>query len=396
MKKLKPIAALLVMLLLFQSCLIAAQASTIEKKSSFEYKVVSADAGSAPGNMLVQLYIQSDPKELITTAGAALVINTDYVDIVNKKGEAITDKYKSDLAILDKSFTGAASPIGAEKKSFSQIKGMSIASYNASTGNMYIFLCGMAMEGIQVPEKSLMASYYLKTKSDAKLPAGAIRLAKEGEPGKDCPSKAVYVSEISSKKEVGKGSVPITLSVDEALMEPGAAPTSEAQTTEKSTTAATQSEQQSTKAAATSSRAAAQTTARPVSEMSEAELEAELGNKVVAAKALKASDAQKADAVYKAYEKAVEGAEKVLADKNATKEQKQQALETLREAEQTLEQTFPELQEQLEKSEAPAASKSSAVLWLCIGIGVGVIALAVIIIVLIKNKKKQKDVISNP
>ena len=451
MKKLKPIAALLVMLLLFQSCLLAAQASTIEKKSSFEYKVVSADAGSEPGNILVQLYVQSDPDELITTAGATLVINTDYVDVVNKKGEAITDSYKKDMVVLDRAFTVTAAKIGDEQKSFSNVKGLSIASYNSQSKNMYIFICGMSMEGVKISEKSLMASYYLKTKGDTPLPAGSIRLVKESEIGKECPSRALYVSEISSKKEVGKDASPITIQVEQSLVKSDTQPAGEAPTTqnipasEKETVQDSQKEiekdtkQDSQKSEEKGEQTPSTTIAEPVTkaveEMSEAEIEKEIQQRLTQSKSLKLTDAQKesepyqayqraldeaqkvvnnktatveqkrealqkvrdakrANDAYEAYQKAVEEAEKVENDDTATVEQKREAKQKVRDTQKVLEKEFPALAEQLKENGTFEQNKAGGNIWLYIGIGVATVALALIIVLIIKKKKKK--VISNP
>ncbi|MBR2590026.1 MAG: hypothetical protein IKE65_03805 [Clostridia bacterium] len=376
--------ALALALLLSIQCVpgIHAFAAAIDKNSSFEFKLSKSE--SAPGNIQVDLYMQTDPDELITTAGATLVINTDYVDVVNKKGAAITDDYKKDVVVLGKNFPVTAGKIGEEQESFSSIKGMSLASYNEKSKNLYIFVCGMAVSGIQVPQKSLFASYYLQAKKDGALPEGAIRLAKASEIGKDCPSKAVYVTQISSKKEVGTAPSAITLSADEALIEGGG------QTVEPETTPAQQEDttkkQEDTAKGDAPADTDKQSTTKAISDMTEQEVEEELVQKIQTAKSLNLSDAQKESAAYKAYEKAIEEAEKILSDENATAEQKQEALERVREAQLALETEFPELIDQLEPEQASSSKK----VWIFAGIGAAVAVAAAVIIVIVIKKKKQK------
>ena len=373
-------------LLLSVQCVpgIHAFAAAIDKKTSFEFQITKADTASAPGNIQVDLYMQTDPDELITTAGATLVINTDYVDVVNKKGEVITDDYKKDVVVLGKNFPVTAGKIGEEQETFSSIKGMSLASYNTKSKNMYLFVCGMALSGIKVSQKSLFASYYLQTKKDGTLPEGAIRLAKASEPGKDCPSKAVYVTQISSKKEVGTAPSAITLSADEALLE-GGSQEQQPQTTPAQKEDDTQKGQDSAKGD-TAAQTDTQSAGKAISEMTEQEIEEELAQSVDTAKALQLSDEQKQSAAYKAYEKAVEEAQKILNDKNATAEQKQQALEKMREAQLALETEFPELSAQFKPESTTSSSKT---VWIIVGV-IAAAAVAAGVIIVIIRKKKQK------
>ena len=365
--------------MVLQCLVILPSALDISKESSFAYTFTKAEEG-APGNILATLYCQSAPGEYITTFGATFVINTDYVDIVNKKGEVTTDTYKKDMSTLGKSSTVAAASSGGEDPAFSGLRGLSIASYNESSKLMYIFLCGMANDvnhGVELSKKTKMATIYLKSKGEGKLPAGAIRLCKQAEIGTDCPSKAVFVTEISSKTEIGEKPSPITITVDEALMNGAEEPTEAEKTTKEKAPEKTTKESKTTTAAPAT---------KKVADMSEAEVESEMRQRVEAAKAAQFTPEQKQSIFYKAYEQAVEEAEAVLADENATPEQKQQALENLREAQQALEKEFPEVAEKLE---APAKTGESK--WLLIGIGAAVAALAaVIVVILLKNKKKNR------
>ncbi len=381
MKKVKFLSGILVALLLLQTLFaFNASAASISDVSAFAYKFTKDSSGSAPGDILVELYCESDPEELITTLGAAFVINTDYVDMVNKKGEVITDSYKADFKTLGKSSTVSEAVIGNTEKSFSAFKGLSIASYNASTKLMYVFLCGMSMDGIQLASKSKVASLYLKSKTGDTLPAGAIRLMKESELGTDCPSKAVFVTEISSKNEVGQTVSPLSLEMDDAVMQGGAKaeddPQEEKATSKKS---AEQSGNQPAQEAAT----------KAASEMSEQEIADEVAKTKAATDALSLSEDQKNSAEYKAFEKALKKAQETVADENATAEQKQQALEELREAKKALAEKFSDVAEQFAAEDTAEGSKTGSV-WLYVGIGAAVALCAAIIIVLIIKKKKNK------
>ena len=377
---------------------IYASAAAIDKDTAFEYRISKAEGEAAPGNILVQLYVETDPSALITTAGATLIINTDYVDVVNKKGTPITDTYKQDVVQFGKNFPITAEPIGEDNESFASIKGLSLASYNAKSKDLYLFVCGMAIAGLTVPQKSLMASYYLQAKGNAKLPASAIRLASKAELQNSCPSKAVYVTQISSKKEVGTAPSALTMSADESVIEKSKQPdpettapetTAPETTTEKAAPETTTASDETTQVPSDTQSTTAvpdeqQTTTKKVSDMTEQEVEEELEQKIELSKSLKLNDTQKKSDVYKAYDKAVKEAQEVLENKKATPQQKQQALEKLRDAEKALEKAFPEVAKQLQVAQTPKTG-----IWLYIGIGAVVIAVAAIIAVIIIKKKKS-------
>ena len=391
-KKIGSIA--LAAIILLQCLVIFPSAADLSKESSFAFTFTKAPE-DAPGNILATMYCQTNPKELITTLGSTFVINTEYIDIVNKKGEATTDSYKKDFSTLGKSSTVAA----AEGVAFTGFRGLSIASYNASSKLMYIFLCGMSMEGVQIEGKSKIATIYLNAKTEGKLPADSIRLLKQSEIGKQCPSKAVFVSEISSKEAIGETPSPVTLSVDESLMEAQKEPTTEA---EKTTEAPSEKpEEQSTQKPGEettqkpggdegtqqeTTTAAKTPVTKKVQEMSEAEIKKEVQQKAVAIERAPLTETQKQSSEYKAYEKALAEAEKVLEDDSASLEQKQQALEKVRKAEKALVEKFPELAEKLEPAESSAKGSSK---WLYIGIGAGVAVLAAVVIVLAVRKKTK-------
>ena len=404
MKKIKFCSILLAVVLLLQGIFAFPAAADISEESAFSYSFSKVENSDAPGDILVTLYCRTNPEARITTLGATFVINTEYIDIVKKNGEVTTNAYKQEMVTLGKNSTVAAGDVP-----FTSFRGLSIASYNASSKLLYIFLCGMAMEGLQIKENSKIATLYLKSKTDGKLPAGAIRLLKQSEIGKECPSKAVFVTEISSKEEVGKTPSSITISVDEKLMEKAKEPETEAQNpTEKptdkpteeatkntdETTAKSPADEQEGTQEKTTTPAAQEPATKKVQDMSEAEIETEIQQKAAQSKSLKLTDAQKASDAYKAYQKAVEEAEKVANDDTASVKQKREALQKVRDTQKALEKQFPALAEQLQTNGAAYQNKAGGGVWLYIGIGAAVVALAVIIVLIIK--KKKKNVISNP
>lgn len=390
MKKIKFCSILLAVVLLLQGIFAFPAAADISEESAFSYSFSKVENSDAPGDILVTLYCRTNPEARITTLGATFVINTEYIDIVKKNGEVTTDAYKQEMVTLGKNSTVAAGDVP-----FTSFRGLSIASYNASSKLLYIFLCGMAMEGLQIKENSKIATLYLKSKTDGKLPAGAIRLLKQSEIGKECPSKAVFVTEISSKEEVGKTPSSITISVDEKLMEKAKEPETE-EPTKKSdeTTAKSPADEQEGTQEKTTTPAAQEPATKKVQDMSEAEIETEIQQKAAQSKSLKLTDAQKASDAYKAYQKAVQEAEKVANDDTASVKQKREALQKVRDAQKALEKQFPALAEQLQTNGAADQNKAGGGVWLYIGIGAAAVALAVIIVLIIK--KKKKNVISNP
>ena len=370
----------IVVLMLLQCAVVFSAAKNISENSSFAYSFTKVEDAEAPGDILATLYCQTDPEEPITTLGATFVINTDYVDMVNKKGEVITDSYKADFKTLGKSSTVSEAVIGNTEKSFSAFKGLSIASYNASTKLMYVFLCGMSMDGIQLASKSKVASLYLKSKTGDTLPAGAIRLMKESELGTDCPSKAVFVTEISSKNEVGQTVSPLSLEIDDAVMQGG--PKAEDDPQEEKATSKKSAEQ-------SGNQPAQEAATKAASEMSEQEIADEVAKTKAATDALSLSEDQKNSAEYKAFEKALKKAQETVADENATAEQKQQALEELREAKKALAEKFSDVAEQFAAEDTAEGSKTGSV-WLYVAIGAAVaLCAAIIIVLIIKNKKKK-------
>ena len=390
MKKSKLIIITLIAVLLLQAVLpVTASAASITAASAFEYRVTKAEAASAPGNIQVELYCKTDPQAKITTFGATLVIDTDYVDLISKKGEVLTDSYKQEVLQLGKTIPLTASKIGSDEETFSSVKGLSLASYNASSKDMYLFLCGMSIGGISMSGNTQVVTMYLNTKKDGVLPAGSIRLMNESEYGTACPSKAVFVNTISTTTDLGDGVSKMSLDVDASLMEEAPVttePSTEATTQEQPTSAQEpESTEQPTEAETE------EMTTKPVEEMTEPEIEKEIEQKISIHDDIVIPEEKQQIAAVKAYNAAVEKAKKVLEDKDATKEEKAEALEELREAEQALKEEIPEVATQIEAAEKELQNASKRTKWVFIAAGSAAVVAAGIIIVLIIRKKKKTN-----
>ena len=389
MKPIKLTSILLLFVLLFGSLLpISSNAESFSEQTAFEVVFSKADA-QAPGNLQGDIYLKTDPTQLITTFGCTVVFDTEYIDMVDVDGKAMTDQCRKDSTILGGSFPveEATIRVGKKNKSFNSMQGLSIASYNAQSKQMYLFVCGLNVSGIKIQEKSKVATFYLNSKKDT-FPQSALRTMRPLESGTSCPSKSVFVAEISSTTELGDTACKINLDVDKNLLskeEPTTeAPTTEASTTEESTTEA------STLPRDTEEPVTEEPTTLPVEEMSEPALEREILEKIEIADSITVPAEKQQTPVYKAYKKAVEKAQAVLEDKEATKEEKQEALQELREAQEQLEEEIPEVAPQIEKieKEQQAASAKKPWVFIIIGGAVAVIAAAVIIVLILKKKKK--------
>lgn len=182
----------------------SASASTLSEGTSYKF-VISKAEDTAAGNTQVKLYATTDENELVTTVGATLVIDTAAFDIVNKAGEVVTDTYKVNNTQLGDNFPLTASAVD-EGESFDFMPQCSIASYNATTGEMYIFISGLSALGLSVAENSEIATFYLQAKEGVTPSIENMRLMMLSE-YKDtaaCPSNAVAPGEISSKTTVFK------------------------------------------------------------------------------------------------------------------------------------------------------------------------------------------------
>ena len=181
---------------------LSASASTLSEGTSYKFLVTGADEG-APGNTLVKLYATTDEDELITTFGATLVIDTEEIDLVNNAGEVVTDTYKTTGKQLGESFPLSAAEVD-EGESFAYLPSCSLASYNSTTGEMYLFISGLSALGLNVAANSELASFYLQAKEGVTPSIENIRLMMLSE-YKDtaaCPSASVAPGEISSKSTV--------------------------------------------------------------------------------------------------------------------------------------------------------------------------------------------------
>lgn len=200
---LKILVSVLVLALLLQvPFALSASASTLSEGTSYKFLVTGADEG-APGNTLVKLYATTDENELITTFGATLVINTEEIDLVNNAGEVVTDTYKSANKQLGESFPLSAAEVD-EGESFVFLPSCSLASYNSTTGEMYLFISGLSVAGLSVAENSELASFYLQAKEGVTPSVENIRLMmlSEYKNAEACPSASVAPGEISSKATV--------------------------------------------------------------------------------------------------------------------------------------------------------------------------------------------------
>ena len=384
------LTVLLICVLLLQSvALVQAAASDFSDNTEFEYVLTKVDTPDNPGNVKASLMLKTDPEKLITTFGATIVLNLDYFELVDKKGNVETDSYKTDVKILEYNMPLYAAKIGKDALKFSSVKGLTIASYNRANNELYLFVCGMAISGIRIEQKSEVAYLYFNAKRD-KVPANAIRVMKQSEVGTACKSQAVMVTQIGCTTEVGDSLSKVSITADENLIDKTKEPETEATTTTTTTEKADVSEE-STSPAPTESVTQEQTT-KAVEEMSEEEIEKEIDRKIIVEESINIPTELKSTPVIKAYEKAVKKAKDVLEDKNASKQEKAEALKELREAEQTVKETVPELAEQIEKAEKKLEADSSRSPWLFIGIGGGVAVIAAVIIVLIiKNRKKENS-----
>ena len=369
MKRVKLISLLLSIVLLLNIPLVslASAENSFAKKTAFDFKVSSAEGEKEPGNLLVQLYCTTDSSKEITTFGSTLVIDTNYIDVVSKKGDVITDSYKVEAVKLGSNFALYPSKVGASQQAFG---GLSVASFNPTTKQMYIFICAMTVSGIKISEKSELAKFYLKSKTD-KIPASAIRTMANSETGTDCPSRAVYCGEISSTDEAGDIVEKLSVDVDSALIEKS----DEKTTTEK---------QADTTTTKTSSQTTTALSDEVIDKMSEKQLEQNIKKIVDADKKLNLSDKVKSSTAYKNYEKAVKNAEKVLADKNATQADKMQALKELVKAKTELEKEFPEV---VSGSDSDQSEKSKISPLVYVAVAVGLAAIVIVLIIIIKKRK---------
>ena len=377
MKHFKLLSVLLIAVLLLAPVSLLANAdNTFADKTTFEFEVSSVSASDKPGNVLVKVLCTTDEKQLITTLGTTLVVNTEHFDLVSKSGEVITDNYKKDASNVGADFALYPSKIGAKKETFGGMKGLSIASYNSSTKNMYIFVCGMTISGIKLKGETEVATFYLKSKTD-KVPASALRAMADSEGGKECPSKAVYCGEISSTTEGGAVVNDIKLDVDSSLID-------------KSAPEETTSEKQAEETTTTKPAPVQPTTAlsdETIDKMSEAEVESNIKKIVAEDKDLNLSEKVKSSKAYKTYEKALQNAEKVLADKNATKAEKAEALKELVKAKTELEKEFPEV---VSSENSNEVSKAKTSIWIYVAIAVGIAAIIIVLIIIIKKRKTNQ------
>ena len=387
MKHLRFICAILIAILLlmpFSAFANAENVNSFADKTTFEFEISPVDANDNPGNVLVKVFCTTDAKQLITTFGTTLVVNTEHFDLVSKSGEVITDNYKKEATSLGSNFAFSASKIGTKKQVFGGMKGLSIASFNSDTKNIYIFMCGMTISGIKLQGKSELARFYLKSKTD-KVPASSLRAMADSEGGKECPSKAVYCGEISSTTEGGAVVKDIKLSVDSELIDKSVPEESTTKQQAESTSQSATSSLETTTSSASDSGdvSTEELTDEKIDKMSETQLEQAINDIVQSDKKLNLPEKVKSSKAYKNYEKALQNAEKVLADNNSTKSQKAQALKDLVKAKNELEKEFPEV---FDNSSENLGGSTSPLIY--IAAAVGIAAIVIVLIIILKKRKK--------
>lgn len=200
-KILKVIVPILVLAMLLQvPFALSASASDLADSSKYEFVISKAEDGAA-GNVKVQLFATTAESAEITTFGAALVFDTEKFDIVNKSGEVVTDAYLVDSKQVGSSFPITAEPVD-EGLSFNQdfMGSTTLTSYNADSGEMYLFISALSDVGLSVAPNSLLATFYLQTKGDAVPSAENMRKMELSEVrnAQACPNFAIYPGEISS------------------------------------------------------------------------------------------------------------------------------------------------------------------------------------------------------
>lgn len=180
-----------------------ASASTLSDATNFDFVISYADE-SAPGNVQVKLYATTDPTALITTMGATLVIDVADFELVNNSGDIVTDTYKTDSKQLGTSFPLTPSVI-EDGEGLEEMGACSLASYNSSTDEMYLFICGYNVAGLQFPSsKTEVATFYLNAKDGVTPSIENMRLmmTSEFKNASACPSLAISPAEVSSKNTV--------------------------------------------------------------------------------------------------------------------------------------------------------------------------------------------------
>ena len=210
MKKIMKIFVPILVLALLIQLPLSASASTLSDASKLEFDVMEAPAGS-PANTQVKLYLTTTSTEPITTVGATLVLknfdsNFELYNGVDANEDDVFDsyvdasaKYRVVKTQLGKAFPIEATDIGEDR--FIDFPAASLASYNETTGEMYIFIAAWN-DGIVIPTgvKTEVATFYIQAKEGVTPSNDNIRIMKNNEfKNSDyCLCNAIYPTAISS------------------------------------------------------------------------------------------------------------------------------------------------------------------------------------------------------
>ena len=177
-------------------------ASDLSNQTGFKFNVSFAEAGK-PGDIQVDLFATTDAEQLVTTMGATVVLDMSAYDLVNKSGEVITSSYLQESAQLGSTFALYPNAFDDED-GLEEMKSCSLASYNSTSNEMYLFIAGLSTSGLNVAADSKIATFYVKTKNGTIPAADNFRLmaASEYKNSTACPAMAIAPAEISSKSTV--------------------------------------------------------------------------------------------------------------------------------------------------------------------------------------------------
>ena len=220
-KFLKLLVPVLVLAMLLQvPFALVSTASTLSQATSINFTLAKSEAADAPGNIEVNMFATTTATAKITTLGATIVFDTDVYDLVDKTGTVVTDSYKVDSVQLGSNFPLIANEFDDED-GLESMGDCSIASYNATSKQMYLFIAGLNVNGVNIAENSKIATFYLQLKDGCKPSESNIRVMRTDEykNAEACPSQAIASGEISSKSVVFTPAVSdlvenVTLTID--------------------------------------------------------------------------------------------------------------------------------------------------------------------------------------
>ena len=220
-KFLKLLVPVLVLAMLLQvPFALVSTASTLSQATSINFTLAKSEAADAPGNIEVNMFAITTATAKITTLGATIVFDTDVYDLVDKTGTVVTDSYKVDSVQLGSNFPLIANEFDDED-GLESMGDCSIASYNATSKQMYLFIAGLNVNGVNIAENSKIATFYLQLKDGCKPSESNIRVMRTDEykNAEACPSQAIASGEISSKSVVFTPAVSdlvenVTLTID--------------------------------------------------------------------------------------------------------------------------------------------------------------------------------------